>query len=255
MPHQGVLIGGRFPKGGEMIHYRMTGILGLILFGFLVCHHGAAADGSGRSQPVRIEKTFDQGTLITHALTITHPPHTVSLQMNQRRTAEGAATIQYADLIFRHDASDAAPPMTRSEFDALFGELMRALRGAFGPDLALESLGSGGFLGVKEIEKNSAQAFRDFAPWAAYLENPTAFTQWQNHEMVLERWKTAKVFEPVVAALDRAGYDAELSGFEKLFVFSADESRIRPELEALGIPGGQQFPYPGTIAFTIKARR
>jgi hypothetical protein len=73
--------------------------------------------------------------------------------------------------------------------------------------------------------------------------------------MVLERWKAAKVFEPVVAALDRAGYDAELSGFEKLFVFKADESKIRPELEALGIPGSQKLPYPGTIAFTIKARR
>jgi len=63
------------------------------------------------------------------------------------------------------------------------------------------------------------------------------------------------LFAPVIAALDRAGYDAELSGFEKLFVFSVDESKIRPELEALGLPGSQQFPCPGTIAFTIKANR
>lgn len=59
----------------------------------------------------------------------------------------------------------------------------------------------------------------------------------------------------MIAALDRAGYEAELSGFEKLFVFKAEDSKIRPELEALGIPGGQKFPYPGTISFTIKARQ
>jgi hypothetical protein len=145
--------------------------------------------------------------------------------------------------------------MTRTEFDAVFGELMRALRDALGPDLALESLGSGGFLGTGEMEKSSALAFRDFAPWATYLEDPTTYTQWKIHEIVLERWRDAKVFEPVVAALDRAGYEAELSGFEKLFVFRADESKIYPELEALDIPGSQRFPYPGTIAFSIKSRR
>ena len=238
-----------------MRHCRMMGILGLILLGILVCCHGAAADESGRSQPVQIEKTFDQGTLITHTLKLVQPPHIVSLHVSQRRAAEGSDDIQQTYLRFRYETPEEAPPMTRTEFDALFGELMSALRDAFGPHLDLESLGSGGFLGVKEIEKNSALAFRDFAPWAAYLENPTAFTQWQSHEMVLERWKAAKVFEPVVAALDRAGYDAELSGFEKLFVFSVDESKIRPELEALGLPGSRKLPYPGTIDFTIKARR
>ncbi len=238
-----------------MRSYRMTGFFRLILLSLIICHHGVAADESGRLQTVQIEKTFDQGTLITHTLKRVQPPHIVSLNVIQRRTAEGSDDIQQTYLRFRYETPEEVPPMTRTEFDALFGELMRALRDAFGPHLDLESLGSGGFLGVKEIEKNSALAFRDFAPWAAYLENPTAVTQWQSHEMVLERWKATKVFEPVVAALDRAGYDAELSGFEKLFVFSVDESKIRPELEALGIPGSQKFPYPGTIAFTINARR
>jgi hypothetical protein len=233
----------------------MTWLLRLILLGLLLCHNGVAADESGCLQPVQIEKTFDQGTLIAHTLKLVQPPHIVSLHVSQRRAAEGSDDIQQTYLMFRYETPEEAPPMTRTEFDALFGELMRALRDAFGPHLDLESLGSGGFLSVKEIEINSALAFRDFAPWAAYLENPTAFTQWQSHEMVLERWKAAKVFEPVVAALGRAGYDAELSGFEKLFVFKADKSKIRPELEALGIPGSQKLPYPGTIAFTIKARR
>ena len=57
-----------------MRHCRMMGILGLILLGILVCCHGAAADESGRSQPVQIEKTFDQGTLITHTLKLVQPP-------------------------------------------------------------------------------------------------------------------------------------------------------------------------------------
>jgi len=238
-----------------MIHYRMAGILGLVLISLLVFRHGAVADEFGHSQRVRIEKTFDQGTLITHTLKLVHQTHTVSLHLSQRRVAEGADTIAHAHLELRHEATEGAPPITQAEFDIVFDRLMKALRDNFGPHLDLESFGSSGFLGVKEIEKNSALAFRNFAPWAAYLENPTAFTQWQSHEMVLERWKAAKVFEPVVAALDRAGYDAELSGFEKLFVFSVDESKIRPELEALGLPGSQQFPCPGTIAFSIKANR
>jgi hypothetical protein len=233
----------------------MTGIWVLILFGIVVCHHRAAADESGRAQPVQIEKTFDQGTLITHTLKLVQPPHIVSLHVSQRRAAEGSGDIQQTHLRFRYEAPEEASPMTRTEFDAVFGELMRALRDALGPDLALESLGSGGFLGTGEMEKSSALAFRDFAPWATYLEDPTTYTQWKIHEIVLERWRDAKVFEPVVAALDRAGYEAELSGFEKLFVFRADESKIYPELEALDIPGSQRFPYPGTIAFSIKSRR
>lgn len=234
---------------------RITGIFGLMLLGILVCRPGAAAGESGRSQPVQIEKTFDQGTLITHTLKLVHRTHTVTLLLSQRRVAEGADTIAHAHLGFRYEAAEGVPPMTRAEFAIVFEGLMTALKNNFGPHLDLESLGSNGFLGVKEIEKNSALAFRDFAPWATYLENPMAFTQWQSHEIVLKRWRATKVFEPVIAALDRAGYDAELSGFEKLFVFKADESKIRPELEALGIPGSQKLPYPGTIAFTIKARR
>ena len=238
-----------------MIHYRMAGILGLVLISLLVFRHGAAADESDHSQRVRIEKTFDQGTLITHTLKLINPPHTVTLHLSQRRAAEGSDTILPGHLGFRYDIPEAAAPMTQGEFDSVFGRLMTALRDNFGPRLDLESLNSGGFLGVKEMEKDSALAFRDFAPWAAYLENPTAFTQWQIHEVVLARWKATRVFAPVIAALDRAGYDAELSGFEKLFVFSVDESKIRPELEALGLPGSRKLPYPGTIDFTIKARR
>ena len=47
MSHEGVLIGGQIPKGVEMIHYYVTGILGLVLIGLVVFQHGAAADESG----------------------------------------------------------------------------------------------------------------------------------------------------------------------------------------------------------------
>jgi hypothetical protein len=233
----------------------LAGVFLLMVLSLAGFRHDAAVHAANLTRPVQIEKTFDHGTLITHTLKVHQPPHTVLLYLNQRRVAEGADTIAYAHLGLRYEAPEGAPPMTRAEFDIVFGGLMTALGDNFGPHLDLESLGSGGFLGVKEIEKNSALAFRDFAPWVAYLENPTAFTQWQSHAMVLERWKATKVFEPVIAALARAGYDAELSGFEKLFVFKADESKIRSELEAFGIPGSQKLPYPGTIDFTIKARR
>lgn len=225
-------------------------VLSIVGFG-----HDTAVRAASLTRPVQIEKTFDQGSLITHRLKVHQPPHTVLLYLNQRRAAEGSDTIMPGHLGFRYDIPEAAASMTQGEFDRVFEKLMTALRDNFGPRLDLKSLNSGGFLGVREMEKNSALAFRDFAPWAAYLENPTAFTQWQIHEIVLERWKVTGVFAPVIAALDRAGYDAELSGFEKLFVFSVDESKIRSELQALGIPGRQKFPYPGTIAFTINARR
>ena len=233
----------------------LAGVCLLMVLSLAGFNHDAAVHAASLYRPVQIEKTFDQGTLITHTLKLVHQTHTVSLHLSQRRVAEGADTIAHAHLELRHEATEGAPPITQAEFDIVFDRLMKALRDNFGPHLDLESFGSSGFLGVKEIEKNSGLAFRDFAPWATYLENPTAFTQWRIHEIVLERWKAAKVFAPVIAALDRAGYDAELSGFEKLFVFSVDESKIRPELEALGLPGSQQFPCPGTIAFTIKANR
>jgi hypothetical protein len=214
-----------------------------------------AADAAVGSPSVKIEKTFDQGTLIEHTLTMVHPPHTVSLHVSQRRTAEGSETIAHTYLAFRHEAPEDAALMTRVEFETAFAQLMTAFQDAFGAGQVPDSLGSGGFLGVGEMEKNSALAFRDFASWEAYLDNPAAFTQWQIHAVVLERWKAAKVFEPVIAALARAGYVAELSGFEKLFVFKASELKTGPELQALGIPGRQKYPYPGMIAFTIKARR
>lgn len=238
-----------------MRSFLMTGILGLIILSIIGFNHGAAADESGSAQPVQIEKTFDQGTLITHTLKLDRPPHTLSLYVSQRRTAEGSEDIAHTHLGFSHKTAEEAAPMTMAEFETFFAELMTALREKFGPGMAPKSLGSGDFMGVGAMEKRSALAFRDFEPWATYLENPAAFTQWKIYEIVLERWKTAKVFEPVVAALAQAGYESELSGFEKLFVFKAKESKIYPELEALGIPESQKFPYPGTIAFTIKVRK
>jgi hypothetical protein len=108
-----------------------------------------AADESGRLQTVQIEKTFDQGTLMTHTLKFVQPPHIVSLHVRQHRVAEGSDDIQQTYLRFRYETPEEVPPMTRTEFDALFGELMSALRDAFGPHLDLESLGSGGFLGCQ----------------------------------------------------------------------------------------------------------
>jgi len=225
------------------------------LFGVVLFDQGAAADDSGRAPSVTMEKTFDHGTLIEHTLTRVSPPHTVSLRVSQRRTAESSGTIEQTDLAFGHQAPADAPSMTRAAFQALFAELMTAFQDKFGSERVPDSLVSGGFLGVAEMEINSAQAFRDFAPWAGDRDDPGATPQWQIHAIVLERWQTAGVFEPVIAALTRAGYVAELSGFEKLFVFKASELKTRSELEALGIPGGQKLPHPGTIAFTIKARR
>lgn len=141
---------------------RKTGIFVLILLGLLVGHYGAAAGESDRSQPVQMEKTFDHGTLITHTLKIHQPPHTVLLYLNQRRVAEGADRIAHAHLGLRHEATDGASPMTRAEFDIVFESLMTALRDNFGPNLDLESLGSGGFLGVKEIEKKQCPGLPGF---------------------------------------------------------------------------------------------
>jgi hypothetical protein len=238
-----------------MRHYHVTGIVGLFVLCLLGFNPIAAADTSGRPPSVQIEKTFDQGTLITHTLTLVNPPHTVSLNVSQRRASEGSEDIEHTYLGFRHKAPEDAPPMTQQEFERSFGALLAAFQDKFGADLVPESLGSGGFMGIGAVETSSAQAFRDFAPWETYLAKPSNYSQWQIHGIVLERWKTTNVYAPVVAALASAGYEAELSGFEKLFVFEVTKFKTHPELEVLGIPGNKKLPYPGTIAFTLKARR
>jgi|GEM_PF-5804961 len=235
--------------------HRLPGIIGLAFLCLVGLIHGAAADESGSAQPVQIEKTFDKGTLISHTLTLVRPPHTVWLHVSQRRISEDADAIAHTDLRFNHKVPEEAAPLTRAEFETLLAVLITAFQEAFGSDLVPESLGAGGFLGVGEMEHSSALAFQDFVPWVDYLENPAAFPQWKIHAIVLARWKAAHVFEPVVAVLARAGYEAELSGFEKLFVFKAEESKIYPELKARGIPAQQKCPYPGTVAFAIKERQ
>ncbi len=201
--------------------------------------------------PAEIEKTFDFGTLIEHTVSVQKGTHRVSLRLSQQRETEGSTSIVSAHLTFYPGIEPGMPLLSVPNFESLLADMMNALDGRFGPDLKLESLNAGGFMGVKEVEKKGILALYGYAPWEQYLNNPNAFSQMQIHTIVLDRWKATGVFSAITDAFALLGYDATFTGFEKLFVFPAEKCSFYPELEDLGIRRMDRFPYPGTVSFTL----
>ena len=202
-----------------------------------------------------VEKTFDHGTLIEHTISVKQGPYAAALRLSQRRQAEDSPVIASSHLAYQYRAEEGQPAMPASLFAAILADLFRALHERFGADLALESLGSGGFMGVKEIEKRSILAFADYEPWQRYLQDPQRFSQLEIHTLVKKRWEAAGVFSPATAALAPLGYTAAFSGFEKLFVIPAGKCSFYQELASSGIRESDRFPHPGSIYFTLKTKR
>ncbi len=200
---------------------------------------------------VTVAKTFDHGTLIEHTISAERGPFQAALHLRQRRQAEGSPIIVRSDLDYRYDGSTGAAVMPADLFEALVADLIRAVHERFGTGLELERLDSGGFLGLKEIEKRSIMAFADFEPWQRYLLDPQAFSQVEIHTLVSERWQTAGVFAPVASAFAPLGYTLTLAGFEKLSVFPAEKCSFYLELVPFGIRGSDRFPYPGRVSFAL----
>ncbi len=201
--------------------------------------------------PPAIEKTFDVGTTVEHTVTMRKGIHRIALRLSQHRTTAGAPAIASAHLDVIPDTSPGSPLLTAPVFEALLTDMMNALHARLGADLKLTSLGAGGFMGIKALEKQSILAFNGFAPWRRYLDDPGSFSQQRIHAIVAARWRSAGVFDAVTDTFARLGYRAEFSGFEKLFVFPAEKCSFYAELEALGIGPRDRFPYPGVIAFTL----
>lgn len=210
-------------------------------------HTAQATDGSTPS----IEKTFDHETLIEHTISVNRGPYRAALHLSQRRRASGSPVIASSRLTYQYRAAKGQPPMPASLFEAVLADLIRGLHERFGTDLALESLGSGGFMGVKEIEKRSILAFANYGPWQRYLQDPHRFSQLEIYTLVKKRWEASGVFSPATAAFAPLGYTATFSGFEKLFVFPAGKCSIYPELAPSGIRESDRFPHPGSISFTL----
>ena len=208
------------------------------------------AHASEGSTPA-IEKTFDHATLIEHTISVNRGPYLAVLHLSQRREAEGSPVIASSNLAYQYRSEQGHPPMPASLFEAILGDLIRVLHERFGTDLALENLGSGGFMGVKEIEKRSVLAFADYEPWQRYLQDPQRFSQLEIYTLVKKRWEATGVFSPATAAFIPLGYAATFSGFEKLFVFPAGKCSFYPELASSGIRDSDRFPHPGSISFTL----
>lgn len=223
----------------------------IFLFLALPCHPAAHA---ATDMPAEIEKTFDFGTLIEHTVSVQKGIHRVSMQLSQRREAEGSVSILSAHLTFHPGTEMGKPLLTIPIFESLLADMMNALYGRFGPELKLKSLGAGSFMGIKEIEKKSILAFSGYSPWEQYIKSPGRFSQRQVHDIVRDRWKAADVFLAITEAFAPLGYKATFSGFEKLFVFPAEKCSFYPEMEDLGIRKMDQFPYPGTISFSLTPR-
>ena len=233
--------------------------LGLAIFlvvasGFLSLAGTLAAHASEGPAPI-IVKTFDYGTLVEHTISARRGPYQASLHLGQRRQSEGSPEIVASELTYQYESGDGHPAMPVSVFEPLLADLIRAMHARFGADLKLGSLVSGGFMGVKEIEKRSILAFAGYAPWQRYLKNPRRFSQLEIYTLVKNKWATAGVFTPATTAFAPLGYTVTFSGFEKLFVFPAGKCSFYPELEPLGIQAADLFPYPGSISFTATPKR
>jgi hypothetical protein len=204
--------------------------------------------------PAQIEKTFDYGTLIEHTVSVQKGLHRVSMRLSQRREAAGSVCILSAHLTFHPDTDTGKPLLTVPIFESMLADMMNALFGRFGPDLKLESLGAGGYMGIREVEKKGILAFNGYTPWEQYIKDPDRFSQQQIVDLVRTRWKEADVFSAITEAFAPLGYDATFSGFEKLFVFPAEKCSFYPELEDLGIRKTDRFPYPGAVSFSLTPR-
>ena len=143
-------------------------------------------------------------------------------------------------------------PMTGPIFDALLADLMHALHAHIGADTSPDHLVASRFMGIQAMEQKSILAFYGYPPWTQYLDNPHAFSQLQIHTVVRERWIETDVFSAITNAFAALGYTARFSGFEKLFVIPAGTCSFYPELKKLGIRQTDRFPYPGSIAFSLK---
>lgn len=213
-----------------------------------------AAHASDGSTPT-IEKTFEYGTVIEHTIAVERGPYLTALHLRQRRQAENSPMIASSSLAYQYRVKEGHPAMPVALFETLLADLIQAMHGRFGNDLVFESLGSGGFMGVKEIEKRSILAFADYEPWRRYLQNPTSFSQLEIYTLVKKHWQTDGVFTPAADAFAPLGYAVTFSGFEKLFVFPAGKCSFYPELALLGIKASDRFPYPGSISFTLTPKQ
>ncbi len=213
---------------------------------------GAPSNTYGANETAtQIEKTFDYGTLIEHTIRTRRGPHRAVLHLSQRRRIEKSPVIISSRLAFRYETHDGHALMTVPVFESLLAEMINTLHGRFGNGLNPESLGAGGFMGIKTVEKNSILAFSGYEPWTKYLENPKAFSQLEIYSIVYDRWKATGIFSTITRTLVPLGYKATFSGFEKLFVFPAEKCSFYPELEDLGIRKMDRFPYPGSISFNL----
>ena len=205
---------------------------------------------------VEIVTTFDHGTLIDHRISASDSGHSVVMIFSQRRLKEGSDQINESFLSFRPQRRSDNRPLSSDKTRRLVTRIMQALHGKFGENLKLASLSASGFLNVCEIQEKNLRAFDGYKPWQVYLtSNPEQYSQYDAHQMVVQRWRQTRVYADVIRIFQSAGYALELSGFEKLFVLRADQFGCYPNVQSSTIKPTDRFPYPGMVYFTINSRR
>ncbi len=224
-------------------------LLPLILFNLTNCEKQQKVDPDIR---VKIEKTFDQGILIDHELTVQNSKHKVFARFSQRREAEGSEKIISSRLVYRHKHPGHSGSITPDEQKLFLQSILNSLIEKFGKNLKLNRFSSRKYLGAKATEKKAILAFKDFDPWKNYIKDHNRYTQRDIYQIVISRWKEKNVFSNLTDAFRELGYSLELDRFEKLFIFNAGGSPFYNELKKLGIKKEDGFPYPGFISFTVK---
>jgi len=201
---------------------------------------------------VVMEKTFAYGTKVDYTISLPTDPRKVRLRFSQRLKTADSNQVDYSNLSLRFELGPKKRYFSEAEQQEMVTRMMDRLHVELGHNLQLESFNSAGYLGVKEVEKKAIIAFSNFSPWQEYLANQQGMPQWQAYKMISEQWRQAKVFTYLVEIFQGLGYEARLSGFEKLFVMKVADSPFAAELEKEGVRAEQLYPAPGVISFSLR---
>ena len=214
----------------------------------------SAGATTGEPISIQIEKSFDHGMRVDHRITASTQDLTVITIFSQHRQGGGSDKIDEAHLSYLAKPREKGTLQSSQEMQRIMSQIIQAIHDKFGKDVELNSFSASGLFNVTQIEEKNFQAFTGYAPWQSYLsaDDPNQFTQWAVHEMVVKRWRDKDVYAPVIGVFHALGYTLELSGFEKLFVFRADQFGRHSQSTLSSINPEDRFPYPGVVHFSVR---
>ena len=194
-----------------------------------------------------LKKTFEHGSLVEYQINQLGKADQASLRVSQRFSDDKRQRLLHSHLRF----ASAGPAMTAGQQGQLLSAMLAFVKAELGPQLKIDSLSASGYLGVAEVEEQAVHAFINHQPWLDYLANPRTTPQWQIYQSITKQLTETGVYDHIITACQHQGYQAQLSGFEKLFINKVADSAAVSSLSQQGIPLASRYPSPGTISFRL----